>query len=77
MLCSIQIEKCERYDKNSVSSIKCLQKGNIIMFDEIDLLSVSTIRMLSLDQVENALSGHPGAPLGQAPMTHIHYGPNI
>lgn len=40
------------------------------MFDEIDLLSVSTIRMLSLDQVENAQSGHPGAPLGQAPMAH-------
>lgn len=40
------------------------------MFDEIDLLSVNTIRMLSLDQVENAKSGHPGAPLGQAPMAH-------
>lgn len=40
------------------------------MFNELDLLSVNTIRLLSLDQVENAQTGHSGAPLGQAPMAH-------
>lgn len=28
------------------------------MYNDTDLLSISTIRMLSLDQVENAKSGH-------------------
>lgn len=33
-------------------------------------LSVSTIRLLSVDQVEKANSGHPGLPLGAAPMAY-------
>lgn len=41
------------------------------MFNKIDELAVNTIRMLSLDQVESAQSGHPGAPLGQAAMAHV------
>lgn len=41
------------------------------MFNKIDQLSIDTIRMLSLDQVEKAGAGHPGAPLGQAPMAHV------
>lgn len=41
------------------------------MFNKTDELAVNTIRMLSLDQVESAQSGHPGAPLGQAAMAHV------
>ena len=32
----------------------------------LDELSVNTIRFLSIDQVESARSGHPGAPMGLA-----------
>ncbi|MDN6161852.1 MAG: transketolase [Atopostipes sp.] len=41
------------------------------MFNQKDQLSINTVRMLSLDQVENAGAGHPGGPLGQAPMAHV------
>lgn len=37
---------------------------------DIDTLSINTIRMLAVDAVEAAKSGHPGAPMGQAPMAY-------
>lgn len=40
-------------------------------YGEIDKLAVSTIRLLSVDQVCKANSGHPGAPLGMAPAAHV------
>lgn len=40
-------------------------------FSDIDDLAVSTIRCLSVDQVEKGNSGHPGAPLGLAPVAHV------
>src|SRR5262249_12037021 len=40
-------------------------------FDETDQLCVNTVRTLSLDAVEKAKSGHPGLPLGAAPMAHV------
>jgi transketolase len=38
---------------------------------ELDRLCVNTIRMLAVDQVEKAHSGHPGLPLGAAPMAYV------
>ena len=35
---------------------------------DTDLLAINTIRFLAVDMVERAKSGHPGAPLGMAPM---------
>ncbi|CAI0383276.1 unnamed protein product [Linum tenue] len=35
--------------------------------------SVNTIRFLAVDAVENANSGHPGLPMGCAPMGHVLY----
>lgn len=40
------------------------------MFDYIDKLAVNTIRTLSMDAVEKANSGHPGLPMGAAPMAY-------
>lgn len=40
------------------------------MFSTIDELSVTSIRTLSIDAVEKANSGHPGMPMGAAPMTY-------
>lgn len=36
----------------------------------VDQLAVNTIRMLSIDQIEEANSGHPGLPMGAAPMAY-------
>jgi len=38
---------------------------------KIDELCINTIRMLAVDQVEKAGSGHPGMPLGAAPMAYV------
>ena len=37
----------------------------------IEQLSINTIRTLSLDAVQAANSGHPGLPLGAAPMAYV------
>lgn len=38
---------------------------------ELDRLCINTIRTLSLDAVQKAESGHPGLPLGCAPMAYV------
>ena len=40
------------------------------MFDTTDQIAVNAIRTLSIDQVEAANSGHPGLPMGAAPMAY-------
>ena len=37
----------------------------------IDQLSIDTLRLLAVDEVEKAKSGHPGAPLGCAPIAYL------
>jgi transketolase len=39
--------------------------------DDVDELCINTIRMLSIDAVQRAQSGHPGMPLGAAAMAYI------
>jgi len=38
---------------------------------QLDQLSINTIRFLSVDAVEKANSGHPGLPMGAAPMAYV------
>jgi transketolase len=39
--------------------------------EELDQLCINTIRFLAVDAVEEAHSGHPGLPLGAAPMAYV------
>ncbi|MDD9150869.1 transketolase [Sporolactobacillus sp. CQH2019] len=40
------------------------------MATELDQLSITTIRTLSIDAINQAHSGHPGLPMGAAPMAY-------
>ncbi|MCG2351876.1 transketolase [Staphylococcus epidermidis] len=51
------------------------------MYNEKDQLAIDTIRALSIDAIEKANSGHPGLPMGAAPMAytlwtrHLNFNP--
>lgn len=38
---------------------------------DVDKLCVNTLRFLAVDAIEQAKSGHPGLPLGAAPMAYV------
>jgi transketolase len=40
-------------------------------FGEVDQLAINTIRLLAVDATFNSNSGHPGAPMGMAPIAHV------
>jgi len=40
-------------------------------FDATDTLAINTLRGLAIDMIEKARSGHPGLPLGAAPMAWV------
>jgi transketolase len=40
---------------------------------QLDNLCINTIRFLSVDAVEKAKSGHPGLPMGAAPMAYVFW----
>jgi len=40
-------------------------------FTDLDNLCINTLRFLAVDGVQKASSGHPGMPMGDAPMAHV------
>src|SRR5512144_310621 len=61
----------------------CIAAANAVLRDDseaelmstadagIEQLSINTIRTLAIDTVQKANSGHPGLPLGAAPMAYV------
>ena len=47
------------------------ESPNVCSPVELDNLCINTIRFLSVDAVEKANSGHPGLPMGAAPMAYV------
>ncbi len=47
------------------------QKRQKSQFTEVDWQAINTIRLLAGDMVQAANSGHPGAPMGCAPLAHV------
>ena len=43
---------------------------NVMTKQELDKLSINTIRTLSIDAVQQAKSGHPGTPMALAPLVY-------
>jgi transketolase len=46
------------------------RKDDLYMTVHVDELAINTIRTLSIDSIEKANSGHPGMPMGAAPMAY-------
>ncbi|OJI96836.1 hypothetical protein ASPVEDRAFT_23819 [Aspergillus versicolor CBS 583.65] len=40
-------------------------------YSDLDQLAINTIRLLAVDATAKANSGHPGAPMGMAPVSHV------
>jgi len=40
-------------------------------YTEVDQRAINTIRALAMDAIQQANSGHPGLPMGAAPMAHV------
>jgi transketolase len=40
-------------------------------YSDLDQLAINTIRILAVDATFKANSGHPGAPMGMAPVAHV------
>src|SRR6478609_11980372 len=58
------------------------ERAMTLATDQLERLAIDTIRTLAIDGVQQANSGHPGAPMGMAPMTfalwtrHLRHAPS-
>ena len=46
-------------------------QGKTLTDPALDQLCINTLRFLAIDSVQKARSGHPGAPMGEAPMAYV------
>jgi len=55
-----------------VSTIRCSEQNIMaVVSQSLDELCINSIRFLAIDAVEKAKSGHPGLPMGAAPMAYV------
>src|SRR6266487_1886143 len=47
-----------------------VSEQTLVSDKQLDLLAINTIRTLAIDAVQQANSGHPGAPMGLAPVAY-------
>ena len=59
------------YSGGTGDSILAVFKGKVLTDTALDQLCINTLRFLSIDSVQKARSGHPGAPMGAAPMAYV------
>lgn len=71
MQCSVCTGTMSGFKRGSDGSGPASKKGKAGVSEDH---CVNTIRLLSADAVEKAKSGHPGAPMGCAPMAHVLFG---
>ncbi|KAM0684019.1 Transketolase [Mitosporidium daphniae] len=58
--------------KSSTAALSSNCAPSLLSADgSLDSLCIATIRSLAIDMVEAASSGHPGAPIGLAPLAHV------
>jgi transketolase len=65
------LARSRRAQSIRAAAVETLQ--GTVAADSLVEKSVNTIRFLAIDAVEKANSGHPGLPMGCAPMGHILY----
>lgn len=70
---------CRRAQTSRIRSKTLIRNGTFYVPTEdvvsstssLDLLCINTIRTLTMDAVQKAKSGHPGMPMGAAPMAYV------
>eukprot|EP00252_Welwitschia_mirabilis_P004149 TRINITY_DN1436_c0_g1_i7.p1 TRINITY_DN1436_c0_g1~~TRINITY_DN1436_c0_g1_i7.p1 ORF type:complete len:181 (-),score=11.97 TRINITY_DN1436_c0_g1_i7:125-667(-) len=67
---SIPLVRCSLSSSSKSSALSTEAAKNSAPLELLEK-SVNTIRFLSIDAVEKAKSGHPGLPMGCAPLGHI------
>lgn len=54
-----------------IKQLKDMEECSVNNKISVEQLSINTIRTLSIDMIEKANSGHPGLPMGAAPMAYV------